>query len=74
MCTSNVYTKATLVADNILTIANSSLVFYGLFNPRSLKERTSLPQFFFGLKSERLDQLPKVLAQLFPDNEYMFWQ
>ena len=30
------------------------------------------PPWFFGLKSERLDQLPKVLAQLFVDNEYMF--
>ena len=27
----------------------------------------------FGLKSERRDQLPIALAQLFFDNEYMFW-
>ena len=44
-------------------------------NPRSLKggevERTS-PLRFFGLKSERLDQLLKTFAQLFFYNEYMF--
>ena len=32
------------------------------------------PFDFFGLKYERLDQIPKALAQLFLDNEYMFWQ
>ena len=31
------------------------------------------PSIFFGLKSERHDQLPKALAKLFLNNEYMFW-
>ena len=46
-------------------------------NPRSLKgggaNGRPPPLDFFGLKSERLDQLPNALAQLFLDNEYMFW-
>ena len=44
-------------------------------SPRSLKGRKggSPPSDFFAFKSERLDQLPKTLAELFLDNEYMFW-
>ena len=35
-------------------------------------ERTPPPLDFFDLKSQRLYQFPKALAQLFLDNEYMF--
>ena len=47
--------------------------FYMPIFPRSHKgSRTDHPLLeIFGLKSERLDRLPKTLAQLFLDYEYM---
>ena len=36
-----------------------------------IDERTPLPALF-GLKLECTDRMPKALAQLFLDNEYMF--